>query len=108
MHKGAAALLWGEPRFLRRGGNPPAPAFPLGETGKGDQIPCCRRLLAHHARAMSSTLSAPVQKSPECRLKNPPSLKVRKIPDSGNRGRARCSGEKMWKKCMRPMNPSGG
>src|SRR5438045_8679619 len=41
MHKGAAALLWGEPaarcvpalfagsrRALRRGGNPPAPAFP--------------------------------------------------------------------------------
>lgn len=41
MHKGAAALLWGEPahdarqrfvlaaqRVRRRGGNPPAPAFP--------------------------------------------------------------------------------
>ena len=41
MHKGAAALLWGEPahdacqrfwldaqRARRRGGNPPAPAFP--------------------------------------------------------------------------------
>ena len=39
-------LLRGEPRPLpRRGGNPPAPAFPLGETGKGDQIPCCRRRL---------------------------------------------------------------
>src|SRR5437870_9615334 len=25
------------------GGTFPAPAFPLGETGKGDQIPCCRR-----------------------------------------------------------------
>jgi hypothetical protein len=40
IHKGAAALLWGEPRFMRRGGNPPAPAFPGGETGKGVQIPC--------------------------------------------------------------------
>ena len=49
IHKGAAALLWGEPiagcvpawlaghaACLRRGGNPPAPAFPLGETGKGE------------------------------------------------------------------------
>ena len=36
--------MWGEPRFLRRGGNPPAPAFPFGETGKGIQEPpCCRR-----------------------------------------------------------------
>ena len=35
IHKGAEPLLWGEPRFLRRGGNPPAPAFPAGETGKG-------------------------------------------------------------------------
>jgi hypothetical protein len=48
MHKGAAALLWGEPAAAtlasavcwraacpRRGGNPPAPAFPGGETGKG-------------------------------------------------------------------------
>src|SRR4051812_40587065 len=39
MHKGAAALLWGEPRFWRRGGNPPAPAFPReGETGKGASV----------------------------------------------------------------------
>ena len=30
-------------RLPRRGGNPPAPAFLLGETGKGDRIPCCRR-----------------------------------------------------------------
>jgi len=28
------AAAWGEP---------PRPGFPLGETGKGDQIPCCRR-----------------------------------------------------------------
>jgi hypothetical protein len=28
------------------GGTIPAPAFPLGETGKGDQIPCCRFGLA--------------------------------------------------------------
>jgi hypothetical protein len=30
---------------VRRGGNPPASGFPSGETGKGNQIPCCRRLL---------------------------------------------------------------
>src|SRR3954453_18360062 len=49
IHKGAVALLWGEPlasmrasvvcwraACLRGGGNPPAPAFPGGETGKGD------------------------------------------------------------------------
>lgn len=34
MHKGAKSLLWGELR-KQRGGNPPAPAFPGGETGKG-------------------------------------------------------------------------
>jgi hypothetical protein len=52
-----ALSLWGEPvasmrakRFLlarsvlRRGGNLPRPGLPLGETGKGDQIPCGRRL----------------------------------------------------------------
>ena len=33
--QGGFALLRGEPLFLRRGGNPPAPAFPFGETGKG-------------------------------------------------------------------------
>jgi hypothetical protein len=56
MHKGAAALLWGEPAAsmrasafcwraacFRRGGNHPRPGLPLGETGKGDKIPCCRR-----------------------------------------------------------------
>ena len=31
------ALLRGEPPFLRRGGNPPAPAFPFRGNGKGDQ-----------------------------------------------------------------------
>src|SRR6266436_6199219 len=44
---GRAACFW------RRGGNPPAPAFPRrGETGKGAiKPPCCRRhLLAHYAR----------------------------------------------------------
>src|SRR5260370_32124394 len=48
MHKGAVALLWGEAAAstrasvfcwrgacFRRGGNPPAPAFPRGETEKG-------------------------------------------------------------------------
>jgi hypothetical protein len=38
------SLLRGEARCLRRGGNRPRPGLPLGETGKGDQIPCCRRL----------------------------------------------------------------
>src|ERR1700687_300583 len=39
------SLLRGEARCLRRGGNHPRPGLPLGETGKGDQIPCCRRLI---------------------------------------------------------------
>jgi hypothetical protein len=34
-HKGAGALLWGEPPILRRGGNPPRPGVPLGEPGRG-------------------------------------------------------------------------
>jgi hypothetical protein len=51
MHKGAAALLWGEPAAsmrdsafcwraacFRRGGNRPAPACPFGETGKGLKV----------------------------------------------------------------------
>lgn len=29
--------MGGAGRLCRRGGNPPAPAFPLGETGKGDE-----------------------------------------------------------------------
>jgi hypothetical protein len=37
------SLLRGEARSLRRGGNHPRPHFPLGETGMGDKIPCCRR-----------------------------------------------------------------
>jgi hypothetical protein len=54
--KGAPALLRGEPAAsmrvsavgwraacVRRGGNPPGPAFPMGETGNGVEIPCCRR-----------------------------------------------------------------
>src|SRR2546430_684597 len=49
IHKGAAALLWGEPAAstrasgfgwraacLRRGGDPPAPAFPRRGNGKGE------------------------------------------------------------------------
>jgi hypothetical protein len=40
------SLLRGEARCLRRGGNRPRPGLPLGETGKGDQIPCCRRLIS--------------------------------------------------------------
>ncbi len=40
------SLLRGEARSLRRGGNRPRPGFPLGETGMGDQIPRCRRLIA--------------------------------------------------------------
>jgi|KBSSwiStaDraftv2_1062776.scaffolds.fasta_scaffold87378_4 hypothetical protein len=48
IHKGAAALLWGEPAAslrasafcwhaacFRRGGHPPAPAFPLGKRERG-------------------------------------------------------------------------
>ena len=38
MHKGAAALLWGEPPgFGGVGGTRPPRLSPLGETGKGDQ-----------------------------------------------------------------------
>ena len=40
------SLLRGEARSLRRGGNRPRPGLPLGETGKGDKIPGCRRLIA--------------------------------------------------------------
>jgi len=40
------SLLRGEARSLRRGGNRPRPGLPLGETGKGDQIPCCRRRIS--------------------------------------------------------------
>jgi hypothetical protein len=61
--------LWGEPRFLRRGGNPPAPAFPGGETGKGIQpslLPQALLLLCSHRRfallpfALFQGASAPV------------------------------------------------
>ncbi len=40
------SLLRGEARSLRRGGNRPRPGFPLGETGKGDPMPRCRRLIS--------------------------------------------------------------
>jgi len=63
------ALLWGEPRLLRRGGNPPAPAFPGGETGKGrsDSLlpqalsaPCSHRRFALLPFALLSGAFAPV------------------------------------------------
>jgi hypothetical protein len=38
MHKGTAALLWGEPRCVRGGGNPPAPAFPLVKPERGTRL----------------------------------------------------------------------
>src|SRR5579863_6760336 len=47
--QGGGALLWGEPRFLRRGGNPPAPACPWGKRERGDQTPRCRRLFVRSA-----------------------------------------------------------
>lgn len=37
MHKGSAPLLWGEPPFLRRWGEPTRPGLPSGETEKGDR-----------------------------------------------------------------------
>jgi hypothetical protein len=33
---GLKSLLWGEPLHLRRGGNPPRPGLPQGETEKGE------------------------------------------------------------------------
>ena len=42
-HRCLPALFAGEQRASGVGGYPPAPACPLGETGKGDQIPRCRR-----------------------------------------------------------------
>src|SRR6266851_3195556 len=41
-------LVGGAARFWRRGGNPPAPAFPhrgKRERGESNQTPCCRRQL---------------------------------------------------------------
>jgi hypothetical protein len=40
----ASAFCWRAACF-RRGGNHPRPGLPLGGNGKGDQIPCCRRLI---------------------------------------------------------------
>lgn len=56
LHKGAAALLWGEPPGCwRRGGNPPAPAFPWGKQERGERkIPS---LLPQAAVALTSHLS---------------------------------------------------
>jgi hypothetical protein len=42
-HRCVPALFAGGQRAPGVGGHPPAPAFPSGETGKGVQIPCCRR-----------------------------------------------------------------
>ena len=42
LHRCVPAGLAGAHR-APRGGNHPRPGLPLGETGKGDQIPCCRR-----------------------------------------------------------------
>lgn len=39
---------------LRRGGNLTRPGLPLGETGKGDQIPCCRRLILFRCNQFST------------------------------------------------------
>src|SRR5580658_3307541 len=64
MHKGAAALLWGEPahdacqrlwlaaqRAVGVGGTRPPRLAPGGGNGKGGvQIPCCRRLFPAPSR----------------------------------------------------------
>jgi hypothetical protein len=39
---------------FRRGGNHPRPGLPPGETGKGYQIPCCRRLFSREKSAAGS------------------------------------------------------
>src|SRR5215471_3546565 len=47
--KPGGAAAWAVPAVLAGAeraaawGEPPRPGLPLGETGKGDQIPCCRR-----------------------------------------------------------------
>ncbi len=69
--QGAVALLWGEPAAsshasvfgwraacARRGGNPPAPSFPLGETGKGTY------LLAAAGSFPTPLMSAPARSAP--------------------------------------------
>jgi hypothetical protein len=49
---GLKSLLWGEPRCLRRGGNPPAPAFPRrGKRAKGE---CFALPLCVHPYAMTT------------------------------------------------------
>ena len=59
-HRGRSPLV-GEPPFLAAWGNPPAPAFPLGETGKGIErsFPCCRRLFCHSRSAFLATADSP-------------------------------------------------
>jgi hypothetical protein len=52
------ALLRGEPPFLRRGGNPPAPAFPFGETGKGSKD-SLRSSAAGYVAALFATADSP-------------------------------------------------
>src|SRR5947209_20612511 len=75
MHKGAAALLWGEPahdacqRFLLApsvptgvGGTLPPRLAPGGGNGKGgDPIPCCRRRIPSLAIALPLPSRSPVQ-----------------------------------------------
>jgi hypothetical protein len=66
--QGGGALLWGSRVFLRRGGNPPAPASPLGGNGKGDltffaaagPFSCSHRRFALLPFALFSGASAPV------------------------------------------------
>lgn len=70
------ALLWGEPRFMRRGGNPPAPVFPRRGNGKGEIDSLRRRLfLLRHAEQVNAfrntetnpkpnTLNCPERKIP--------------------------------------------
>ena len=51
------ALLAGAERVAAWGEPFPAPAFPLGETGKGDQIPRCRRQFVVAPTACTPLLS---------------------------------------------------
>jgi len=51
---GPCQRFWLARNVQRRGGNHPRPGFPLGETGKGDQIPCRRQLpWCHVVRPLS-------------------------------------------------------
>src|SRR6267142_1539300 len=83
-----APLVGGAARFWRRGGNPPAPAFPRqGETGKGEfKFPaaagdstCALRPIPH---AASSPQVLVATEKPEV----PPILGVARSKSSGKRG----------------------